>query len=332
MCRIRWGARLERVDRLSLRKRGGSGLIGRCATSPRSGSARWSKSGAEGAALRNTAVRCRPWRQHVLLTGPAARQELADQGLPERVRGPGAAPDRGHKTAWSTCRNRRPRRRAPERSSSSATTCVRRGRAGYKALNRSSTARSPRPRTTCCIYATSNRRHLLPEYMKKTSRTSTPRTARSIRRCDREKIRSPSASACGELLSFQPGRVPGDRRRLAALVRGRREAIAAARQEALVGPRRGSRSAGFAFQFARTTPEGITRDQAARRSAGGRRRRWRTDRHCRRFLSLPSRRQVYAATGSFRAASSRPASRRVALSASCTRSSASPSAPPSRGT
>ncbi len=72
------------------------------------------------------------------------------------------------------------------------------GEPGYKALKSILDGSIAESSENVLIYATSNRRHLLPEYMRRTSATATPRTARSIRaRWSRRRSRCPSASASG---------------------------------------------------------------------------------------------------------------------------------------
>ena len=153
--------------------------------------------------------------------------------------------------------------------------------------------------------------------------------------------------AVDQLLSVHAGRVPGDRRAVAAQLRRDERRIAAARQEALVWAlERGSRSGRVAYPVRARLRRGRrharppapsdadSRSTSTSSRAAGRRRGRRADR-CEGPLpadlaARPAR--STPATGSSRAASSRPArrsSRRCV--ASCTRSSASRSAHASRG-
>jgi predicted AAA+ superfamily ATPase len=100
------------------------------------------------------------------------------------------------------------------------------------------------------VYATSNRRHLLPEYMTDNLATPTPRTARSTRRGGGgEDLAVRALRPVGQLLPLQPGRIP-------AIVAQWLQPWACRpprrRPEALVWAlERGSRSGRVAYQFAR---------------------------------------------------------------------------------
>ena len=71
------------------------------------------------------------------------------------------------------------------------------------------------PATNVLIYATSNRRHLLPEYMKENLELPAHRRRRgaSGRGGRGEDLAVRALRPVGQLLSVQPARIPGDRRR-----------------------------------------------------------------------------------------------------------------------
>ena len=160
----------------------------------------------------------------------------------------------------------------------------------------------------------------------------------------REDLAVRAVRTVGELLSVQPGRVPGDRGAMAVLVRRERPAIEAARPEALVWAlERGSRSGRVAYQFARDyagrhpheagrrrwSPTATARAKAAR-SQGSRSRRGRADPRGRRLpadvaAAGQGLRGLLGISGRQGRTGRNAWSRRCG--ANCTRKSASPSAP-----
>ena len=148
------------------------------------------------------------------------------------------------------------------------------GEPGYKALKSILDGSVAEASDNVLIYATSNRRHLLPEYMKENLTLPAHRGRRGpSRRGDRgEDLALGALRPVGQLLSVQPGRVPGDRRRVAA----RASASTPRRSPRRARSRWSGRSsaarapAGSRSSSPRTTPEGATREPSA---AGERRRR-----------------------------------------------------------
>ena len=128
------------------------------------------------------------------------------------------------------------------------------GEPGYKALKSILDGSVAAATPNVLIYATSNRRHLLPEYMKEnlSYKHTDDGEVHPGRGGRREDLAVRALRPVGELLSVQPGRIPGDRGAVAVQFGVSAQAIEAARPEALVWAlERGSRSGRVAYQFAR---------------------------------------------------------------------------------
>ena len=129
------------------------------------------------------------------------------------------------------------------------------GEPGYKALKSILDGSIASRSDNVLIYATSNRRHLLPEYMKENlSYQHTEDGEVHPGEVVEEKISlSRALRPVGQLLSVQPGRIPDDRRAVAgsASAFGAAAIAARARRRCVWALERGSRSGRVAFQFAR---------------------------------------------------------------------------------
>ena len=193
---------------------------------------------------------------NVLLTGArgTGKSSLV-KGLLNKYARAGPAPDRGREERpRRPARHRRPGRAAPERFILFCDDLSFQAReAGYKALKVALDGSISTTSDNVLIYATSNRRHLMPEYMAENLETQATSATRSIRaRRWRRRSRSPSASACGS-----PS-IRSTRTSTSTIV----DALAEdprlrtcgddAREEALQWAlQRGSRSGRVAYQFAR---------------------------------------------------------------------------------
>ena len=157
------------------------------------------------------------------------------------------------------------------------------GEPGYKALKSILDGSIAQASDNVLIYATSNRRHLLPEYMKENlTYKHTEDGEVHPGEVVEEKISLVRAlRPVGQLLSVQPGRIPGDRRPMAAPLRRRartrsqrrarkrwsgRSSAARARAASRTSSR--ATTAGAPRERERAAPRSGDRSEGARRAAG----------------------------------------------------------------
>jgi hypothetical protein len=214
------------------------------------------------------------------------------------------------------------------------------GEPGYKALKSILDGSVSQSSDNVLIYATSNRRHLLPEYMRE-NLTYKHTDDGEVHPGEGVEEKISLSERFGLWVSFYPFSQDEYLAIVGQWLRGfgvDAAAIAAARQESLVWASSAARArAGWPSSSRRTTPgvTGLERARRHRRGAHAGRRRGR--RAVRRGRPLPADvapvlARSTPATGSSRAASSNPAKRsRPRCAASCTRSSASRSARRRRG-
>ena len=195
--------------------------------------------------------------------------------------------------------------------------------ASYKALKVAlDGSMAAQPATTLLIYATSNRRHLMPEFMQR--KPATPsydvRGRAASRRIGRgEDLAVRALRPVAVVLSVPAGRLPGDRRPLAGALRAATPtAIDAARAEALqfaLAARFALRARGAAVRARLRRPARAWRRRDAARAGP---RRGPSPRSPSASCCAPTARSCWpigppasltTATGNFRAARSRPGSR-----------------------
>ena len=243
------------------------------------------------------------------------RQVLDREGAAQQISQAGPAPDRGgEERPRRPAADRRPGgRRARSASCSSATTSRSTAREdGYIALKVALDGSISTTSENLLIYATSNRRHLMPEYMAENLETKYVGDEIHPGETVEEKISlSERFGLWVTLLSVRPGRVPRHRRALAEALRRRRGERSPRAKKRCSGRCSAARAAAASPTSSRAT--GRARQHDAKRSSESSRSRPAVHRARRRRASCSRsapRARSTPATGNFPAARSSRASRR----------------------